>query len=384
MTNRQFSPEFLNREWESRADRATDDQHASTFVALTWNLQADKMRYPKDAVRGINGLRPGEDNSAMVDCLRALFGQGECIGLSEYADIVMLQELQQCSRHVKRGDCRHHTQYKKCNYDHAAWVDATFKQEGYLGGYHNRRWNTCGLYFRPDVWENITDLRSPPSQTKLLFITFDGYKANGSSAVGAATREELELHSDKNAVLAVLMHRVTGQKVLAISTHLSVPKDLTGAFNTTRQMAELAQLGSKIENVITHHGPMHILIGGDMNCVDRHISDAAPPNVFLRLTQEWGLSSSYTSVGGIGFPAYSSLNANFRHCIDHMVSSPDLIPRSVLTVRPELVSAVPGADTPYPSDHLPLATEYLLFNSGTFSSSSSNTAGSTINGNIYR
>lgn len=351
--DRMYDPDFLDRAW-LRVMPA--EQPGASFSILTWNLQADQTRYPRGSKGGDGGrLRPGEDRRAVEACIASLLGHGNAIGLTDYPSIIMLQELQQCTRHIRQQSCRHHEPINRCKYDHATWADSALKSDGYEGNFHNGRLNTVGLYYRPDVWENVTSPRNP---LKLLYVTFDGSHGANHHEVGNSTLEEIEESSGKGAVLAVLRHRVSGCRILAASIHLSVPLSSSGEFTTSRQLGELAQLGSKIKDVLNKHGEMPVLIAGDTNSLADDTAGVAPPHAFDRLTTEWGLQSAYEVCMGGTSPPYSSVSPDFRYCIDHIVASPELIPSAVLEVKPDYTNR----QNPYPSDHLPMAAEYFFSN----------------------
>jgi endonuclease/exonuclease/phosphatase family metal-dependent hydrolase len=253
-------------------------------------------------------LPPGADRSAVEDCIYALLNDNavEQDNNISFPDILMLQEMQQCQRQLKRGDCRYHTPFPdSCSYNHAAWTERQLLGQGYMGAFHRGRANTVGLYFRASTWENVT---SPGNNSKMLFVSFDA--------------------KSKGAVLVVLRHRVTGQRLLAVAVHLSVPMTEGGLPSTQRPLAELAQLASKIRNVLSRHGAMPVVIAGDLNSISVHAYESlrnasesviAPPDVLNMMTSEWGMSSAYSSVLGPIGAAYSSVKPTFRHCIDHVL-----------------------------------------------------------------
>jgi endonuclease/exonuclease/phosphatase family metal-dependent hydrolase len=279
-------------------------------------------------------LRPGADRGPVEACIQAIVNVADDSSGLNFPDILMIQEMQQCSRQIKRGDCKYHSPLpESCSYDHAAWTQRVLLDSGYAGSYHRGRVNTVGLYYASLTWENVT---SPTNGSKMLFVTFGPH--------------------GKGAVLAVLRHRVTRDRVLAVAVHLSVPM-VDGATSTERPLAELVQLGSKIEDVMTRHGYMPLILAGDLNSLSEATYEAlhdksniSRPDVMRTLTTEWGLSSAYASVLGPTGAAYSSVAPTFRHCIDHILT------RGVEALAALDVNlAFEDVDPPYPSDHLPMA-----------------------------
>ena len=348
MTQRSFDPDFLDREWVVQEGiRGCSDEKEETFQILTWNVQADKMRYPpgghQRGGRGGGKVPPGADREPLEHMIYSLLNSDDSSGISS-PDILILQELQQCDRQFKRKDCRYHIPNpENCSFNHADWVEKMLEDNGYVGGYHTGRVNTVGLYYRTTIWKNITDSRC---ENKMLFVTFSKSKKG------------------KGAVLAVLQHKVTGQRLLAVAVHLSVP--MCGDVPSTDvPIEELEQLSCKIDNVMSRHGSMPVVIAGDFNSLNTDAYQSlpssvsgtvAPPDVYDKVVNEWGFTSSYSSVLGSLGAAYSSVDPNFRHCIDYIFIKGNVETMAVLDVK----KSFEDRDQPYPSDHLPLSA-YLRF-----------------------
>lgn len=305
------------------------------FTIASWNLQSDRLKGPG---------HDGSDRRGVKQCVAWL--------LVERPDIVVLLEMQRCkssarscaSRRCGHGQGGGKSGYSGCRYcdrgdcdhDHAQWVHKKLLAAGYDGEYHQgSMMNTVGLYFRSECFARAT------ADGRMLFVAFDG------------RFDESIMPSHKGAVLAVLRHRATGEQLLAIAAHLSVPKLPDGTLDTTKQLGELAQLRDKVDDVFRRNQAMPLVMAGDFNSVPHAEPGIADPDVYEELTaagRGWELESAYKRLLGAEPPFTAFSHTGFVRCIDYIFASPETLePLQVLGPLP----AAPPA--PYPSDHLPVS-----------------------------
>lgn len=298
---------------------------ASSFTVASWNLQADRCKPGHD----------GSDRRGVEACLQQL--------LREKPDIIVLLEMQRCKRQLRQRDCRY-CALGHCREAHAEWADAVLRQNGYDGDFHKARMvQTVGLYFREDTLSR--------AEGRMLFCNFD-------NQFGEQGGKCWRSNTNKGSVLAPLKHRATGLVLLAVATHLSVPKLPDGAWNTSKPLGELVQLRRKVEDVFVRNGgALPLIVAGDFNSVPSSGGEGyAPPHVYERLNEAgrlgWGLQSAYASVLGQE-PVFTAWGPDFLGCIDYIFFSPDAFePLEVLGVP----SQPPQAQDAPPSDHLLMQT----------------------------
>jgi hypothetical protein len=232
--------------------------------------------------------------------------------------------------------------------------------------------NTVGLFWRRDVFE-LPPRRVGSEQGTVFFVNFDRPYAVGGNRTGARATK-------KGAVLALLRHRRTGQNLLAVSAHPSVPLDADGAPSPETPLSEMKQLKRKVDSILGRNsgggggggggraaggaGNIPWLIAGDLNSVPRETASCAAPLVFKFLTGgACKLRSAYHSVLGAE-PPLTSVKPDFRHTIDYLLLSPDLTAKAVLDITEgtstEDKLAAAAHDDPWPSDHLALMAVVML------------------------
>ena len=179
----------------------------------------------------------------------------------------------------------------------------------------------------------------------------------GGSKVGAKATK-------KGAVLALLDHRATGQPLLVVGAHPSVPLGFDGKLAPEVPLAEMQQMKKKIDTVYRWNtaakGDFPWLVAGDLNSVPHMTEGCAAPLVYKYMTA-CGLHSTYRTVLG-SEPPLTSVKPEFRQPIDYIFTSKGLAAKGVLNVTvggsPEDVAA--AGEEPWPSDHLALLAEIEL------------------------
>jgi len=316
--------EMNQRHWVASAAMEYEGNaglEASSLTVASWNLQADRCKPGHD----------GSDRRGVEICLQQL--------LRDKPHIIVLLEMQRCKRQLRKRDCRY-CAAGRCREAHAEWADAVLRENGYDGDFHRARMaQTVGLYFRQDALSRAAD------SGRMLFCHFDARFGEG-------------MNSSKGSVLAPLRHRATGLVLLAVATHLSVPKLPDGVLDTSKPLGELVQLRRKVEDVFVRNGgALPLIVAGDFNSVPNSGGEGyAPPHVYERLNEAgrlgWGLQSAYASVLGQE-PSFTAWGPDFLGCIDYIFFSPDAFePLEVLGVP---LQPPQDEDAP-PSDHLLMQT----------------------------
>ena len=327
---------------------ATSHSDAHSFSVLTWNFQAANTRGPEfDAA----------DRSGAETCLRQVLTDPRlrCLRSQHPADILSLQELQRCPRQVAQGDCIH-CDRGTCHHDHAGWVAAELEQHGYDGAIHEHGMtNTVGLFWRREAFEpHVREVRRASSERgTVFFCDFNRPESVGGIKSGAKVTK-------KGAVLALLRHRATGQNLLVVGAHLSVPLSFGGEQSPEVPLAEMMQLMKKVDSVYDWNaalGSFPWLLVGDLNSVPQAATGCADPLVYKFLTgSACGLRSAYRTVLGRE-PPLTSVEPDFRHTIDYIFTSRELRAKAVLDVT---IGDNAEAVSPWPSDHLALVAEIML------------------------
>jgi len=224
------------------------------FSVLTFNLLADALtrekggsvsNYPflPDALLNWQGYRRHRVEAAL---------------LAAQADIVCLQELQATIDAANEQN-------------HAAQMIDFMSRLGYEHCYESKalKKDGCanignGLFWRSEVWENVTPPASP-SGAKCYKTYFDSEIA-WRFTTEAAQRARYSTFQTQRAVAVLLQHRNTGKTILAVTTHLScswkqVDVQLTQAVYLTQWIARLLKRNK------TNAKKTPVVLCGDFNSV---------------------------------------------------------------------------------------------------------------------
>ena len=313
-----------------RRSSGGDKKSPHTFQVLSWNMQAANLR---------GNALPSKSFAA---CETILNDIKNGIGSDTPPHLISLQEMQLCKNQINNM-CQRYCKATKdsesnefCQYDHASRVLSTLHSCGYEGSFHKKLKWSVGLFWKADTF----------LLCKNFFVNF---KTGSKFGTGA--------------VLALLEHKMSRQKVLAIALQLS-PVDSSGSRVV---MEELTQLFLKIDEIFKQYGTFPLVLAGDFNSVVARSEKCPSAKAYDWLTTTIGLSSAYQTVCGHE-PMFTSVDPAFPCCIDYIFysSSPllhpvavfDCIPSNELDSVESVIRRLPSH--PWPSDHIPIVAEFEL------------------------
>lgn len=322
--------ENFSRYWKFSDE--IEGRRFSSFHFLSWNMQAANKR---------NSL-PSKSFSSCEAILQEI-QNGFQPNIQPH--LISLQEIQLCKRQLFNmcnrvcGSSRDISSSDYCVYDHARRIHDSLLSNDYNGAYHRKLARSVGLYWKKEIFE----------LHHLFFVEF-----------------KVESAISKGAVLALLEHKITKQKLLAVSVHLSAPKCVDNSWATSSQIEELTQLFLKIDEIFKTYGACPLILGGDFNCVPSEMVGCAPPLAYKQIVEKFGMRSAYRTVLGHE-PILSSVNPKFPYCTDYLFYSDSslLRPSAVLDCTLKDGQSVETAiqklgSDPWPSDHIPLVAIFEL------------------------
>lgn len=298
-----------------------------TFQVLSWNIQAANSR----------GSALSSKSFAACEVILNEIHNG--IGSDTPPQLISLQEMQVCKNQI------HHMCFRNCQpnkisgsddfclYDHASRMHSALHSYGYEGSFHKKMQRSVGLFWKADIFRRC-----------------DTFYANFESASSV----------NRGAVLALLEHKQSHQKVLAIAVHLSA----VDGHNNRVMKDELKQLFLKVDEIFKQYGTFSLIIAGDLNSMVAQSVRSTSATSYDWLTKTIGLRSAYQTVCGRE-PMFTSVNP---HCVDYIFYSPGALLRPVAVfdcIASEGLDSVEAATkrlscNPWPSDHIPIVAEFEL------------------------